>query len=107
MEYLDKEEYDTATRGHRSIEKARPCGHGVYGIVKKGKRTYLAYVLEFPEIPGIISSSDNAAAEVQLSLNIKKEGSYLLIIKVKGVLTSVRIQSLCQIQKQQGECGEG
>lgn len=97
MEYLDKEEYDTATRGHRSIEKARPCGHGVYGIVKKGKRTYLAYVLEFPEIP----------AEVQLSLNIKKEGSYLLIIKVKGALTSVRIQSLCQIQKQQGECGEG
>lgn len=72
LEYLDSEEYDTSTRGHRVLEQARPCGHGVYGIVTKENRTYLAYVLEFPVLP----------AQVQISLNIKKEGSYLLIIKV-------------------------
>jgi hypothetical protein len=52
MEYLNSEEYDTVTRGHRTVGKARPCGCGVYGIVRKQKRTYLAFVLEFPEIPG-------------------------------------------------------
>jgi len=53
MEYMHAEEYDSAARGHRIVEQARPCGHGVYGIVMKEKQSYLAYVLEFPKIPGI------------------------------------------------------
>lgn len=52
-EYLDSEEYETSTRGQRKTEEARPCGHGVYGLVKKEDRAYLAYAIEFPEIPGM------------------------------------------------------
>ncbi len=52
LKNLEAEEYDTVTRGHRQLQEARPCGYGVYGIVQKENKTYLAYVLEIPETPG-------------------------------------------------------
>lgn len=50
--YLDMEEYETVSKGHRVVERARICGYGVYGIIEKENKTYLAYVLEIPEMLG-------------------------------------------------------
>ncbi|KAL1925708.1 uncharacterized protein VTP21DRAFT_591 [Calcarisporiella thermophila] len=64
---LGKEEYDTQTRGHRTLEPCRPCGYGVYSIIPR----HLAYELTIPHSPG----------EVQEELNIEKVGSFVISIK--------------------------
>ena len=51
--YLAMEEYDTVSKGHRVVESARICGYGVYAIIEKENKTYLAYFLEIPEIVGM------------------------------------------------------
>jgi hypothetical protein len=68
---LDRREYQTKTRGERVQPEARPAGEGVYAIVEHGDHTHLAYVLELPDLPG----------EVQKSLNIAEEASYIISVK--------------------------
>ncbi|XP_022723811.1 uncharacterized protein LOC111280661 [Durio zibethinus] len=73
-----KEEYDNSKRGHRSKFPARAVGEGVYRIVRhnSGKNkmhTHLIYKLEFPP--------ENEESEPQESLNIEREGSFVIQIK--------------------------
>ncbi|XP_030553350.2 uncharacterized protein LOC115757310 [Rhodamnia argentea] len=75
---LQAEEYDTSTRGHRHKPAARPLGEGVYRILRhksSGKKahTHLIYKLEFPP--------EGEKQEPQESLNVEREGSFLIQIK--------------------------
>ncbi|KAK3430942.1 hypothetical protein EUGRSUZ_E02145 [Eucalyptus grandis] len=65
---LKAEEYDTSTRGHRHTAAAR-------AHKSKGKKahTHLIYKLEFPP--------EDEKQEPQESLNIEREGSFLIQIK--------------------------
>ena len=70
-------------RVRRWINNSSPCGEGVYGIVKHKNRTYLAYVLELPELPGIQKLvRAHLLGEVQHAMNIEKEGSFVISVKV-------------------------
>lgn len=68
---LDRQTYQTRTRGERVRPEARPAGEGVYAIVRHDDHTHLVYELELPSQPG----------EVQEELEIKPEGSYIISIK--------------------------
>jgi hypothetical protein len=68
---LDREDYQTKTRGLRVQPAARPAGEGVYGFVRHDDHTHLAYQLELPHQPG----------EVQRELNIQREASYIIAVK--------------------------
>jgi hypothetical protein len=58
-------------RGTHPLPMARPCGEGVYAILRHGRHTHLAYALELPEQPG----------EVQRALGIfRRENPYLAIL---------------------------
>lgn len=79
---LKEEEYDTATRGHRVVAAARAVGEGVYRILRhkpsSGHRkihTHLIYKLELP------MPTEDEKHEAQESLNIEREGSFLIQIK--------------------------
>uniref|UniRef100_A0A2K2AVX9 Uncharacterized protein n=1 Tax=Populus trichocarpa TaxID=3694 RepID=A0A2K2AVX9_POPTR len=73
---LPDQEYDTAaTRGYRQKYPARALGEGIYRIPRHnnpGKRmhTHLVYRLELP--------SKDKEDEPQESLNIKREGSFII-----------------------------
>lgn len=68
---LERETYQTKTRGEREQPAARPAGEGVYAIINHEDHTHLAYALELPESPG----------EVQKELNIEPESSHILSVK--------------------------
>ncbi|KAK6284752.1 hypothetical protein POUND7_003704 [Theobroma cacao] len=73
-----RQEYDTSTRGHRRNFPARAVGEGVYRILrhnsgKKKMHTHLIYEIEFPP--------EDEENEPQESLNIKREGSFVIQIK--------------------------
>ncbi|XP_052175933.1 uncharacterized protein LOC127790450 [Diospyros lotus] len=74
---LKGEEYETSTRGHRRNSPARALGEGVYRILRHESRkrthTHLIYKLEFPP--------EEEAEEAQRTLNIEREGSFLIQIK--------------------------
>ncbi|CAI9091425.1 OLC1v1026458C1 [Oldenlandia corymbosa var. corymbosa] len=74
---LKGEEYDTKTRGHRQTEPARALGEGIYRILRHnpGKRmhTHLVYKLEFPP--------EDEKNEAQESLNVEREGSFIIQVK--------------------------
>ncbi|KAK7402383.1 hypothetical protein VNO78_14609 [Psophocarpus tetragonolobus] len=71
------EEYETSTSGHRHRSATRAVGEGIYRILrhKAGKRshTHLIYKLEFP--------CEGEKKEPQESLNIEREGSFIIQIK--------------------------
>jgi hypothetical protein len=68
---LDREQYQTATRGLRMQPAARPAGEGVYGITRHEDHTHLVHQLELPRRPG----------EVQRELNIEPEASFIITVK--------------------------
>lgn len=68
---LQETEYETKTRGHRTLPAARPAGEGVYAVTLEGGRMRLAYALELPDKPG----------EVQKAFNVAPEASYVLSVK--------------------------
>ncbi|XP_030499263.2 uncharacterized protein LOC115714653 [Cannabis sativa] len=74
---LKGEEYETSTRGHRHQPGGRALGEGIYRILRhypnKKMHTHLIYKLEFP--------AENAKNEPQESLNIERQGSFLIQIK--------------------------
>eukprot|EP00742_Colponemidia_sp_Colp-10_P003638 GILJ01003872.1.p1 GENE.GILJ01003872.1~~GILJ01003872.1.p1 ORF type:complete len:335 (-),score=59.96 GILJ01003872.1:194-1198(-) len=68
---LDERSYETKTRGERTLYPARPCGQGVYSIVRHGTHAHLIYYLEIPQQIG----------EAQSALGIEQEGSYIITVK--------------------------
>jgi len=70
-ETLSGTSYETETRGERHLPEARPVGEGVYGLVRQGRSSVLAYALELPEQPG----------EVQRAFHIEREGRFVLAVK--------------------------
>jgi hypothetical protein len=68
---LSEEIYQTKTRGERRRPAARPCGEGVYRIVRRGDHTELAYELELPRDRG----------SVQKDLDIEEQGRYIISVK--------------------------
>ncbi|PON60977.1 hypothetical protein PanWU01x14_149450 [Parasponia andersonii] len=74
---LKGEEYETSTRGHRHKPAASALGEGIYRILRhnpdKRMHTHLIYKLELPP--------ENKKSEPQESLNIEREGSFLIQIK--------------------------
>lgn len=64
-------QYETETRGKRSVGPATPAGEGKYSIVKHDNHTELAYVLELPSVPG----------PTQNEFAIRKEASYIISVK--------------------------
>jgi hypothetical protein len=61
---------------------ARAAGEGIYSIVKHNDHTHMAYSLELPARLG----------EVQKSLNIERQGNYILIIRHPYSRISERIK---------------
>ncbi|KAF7843111.1 uncharacterized protein G2W53_000016 [Senna tora] len=76
---LKGEEYETKSRGHRHSSDARGVGEGVYRILRhkasghSHMHTHLVYKLEFP--------SEDEEGQPQESLNIEREGSFIIQIK--------------------------
>lgn len=70
-EELESYSYETKTRGVRETPSARPCGEGVYRIVRHGNHTHFIYALELPEKPD----------KVQKELNIREQGNYIISVK--------------------------
>lgn len=70
-EFLGPQSYTTETLGERTRPAVRPAGAGAYALLRRGRHTEFAYVLELPEEPG----------EVQEALNITSEGSVVLTVK--------------------------
>lgn len=74
---LKGEEYVTSMRGHRHKRPARALGEGIYRILRhntgKKTHTHLIYKLELPP--------PQEKNEAQESLNIEREGSFLIQIK--------------------------
>jgi hypothetical protein len=70
-EDLERQIYDTKTRGVRVLPPARPAGEGVYALVAHGSHTHLAYELELPKAPG----------DVQEDLNIEPEGDFIVTVR--------------------------
>ena len=68
---LDRQQYETKTRGERVRPEARPAGEGVYVLARHGDHTHLAYELELPKRPG----------EVQQELPIQRKASYIVAVK--------------------------
>ncbi|XP_038717731.1 uncharacterized protein LOC120010892 isoform X2 [Tripterygium wilfordii] len=76
---LKGEEYDTKTRGRRIKPPARALGEGVYRILRhnaggnKRMHTHLIYKLELPP--------EDKTNKPQESLNVEREGSFVIQIK--------------------------
>ncbi|HXN52591.1 MAG TPA: hypothetical protein VN943_11700 [Candidatus Acidoferrum sp.] len=68
---LDRQRYQTKTRGERLEPAARPAGEGVYLIACHENHTHIAYALELPRTPG----------EAQQQLNIRKQASIIVTVK--------------------------
>lgn len=68
---LGPQSYVTETLGERTRPAVRPTGEGVYALLRRGRHTEFAYVLELPEKPG----------EVHQALNIAAEGAFVLAVK--------------------------
>lgn len=77
---LNREVYTTAAGARREQPAARPVGEGVYGLVRHGDHTHLAYRLELPAQPG----------EAQAELGIAPEASYVLAVRNPDVPSPVR-----------------
>jgi hypothetical protein len=56
--------------------QVRPVAEGVYALLEHESHTHLVYVLELPTEPG----------QVQDAFNLKKEGSYIILVKTPSPL---------------------
>jgi hypothetical protein len=69
-EELQRDTYDTKTRGERVLPAARPAGEGVYALVREGSGTFLAWALELPKKPGPVQKAFNIPKEASLAISI-------------------------------------
>lgn len=66
--FIASSTYQTATRGERTIEEARPYAEGVYALTSTKRTTHLAYLLTIPSEPG----------ELQKSFGLHGRGSWIV-----------------------------
>lgn len=66
--FLAASSYETATRGERNIEEARPYAEGVYAITSTKRASHLAYMLTIPSELG----------EIQESFGLHERGSWIV-----------------------------
>lgn len=66
--FIAARHYETATRGERSTEEARPYAEGVYAITSTKRASHLAYVLTIPSELG----------EIQENFGLRERGSWIL-----------------------------
>jgi hypothetical protein len=69
-EELQRDTYDTKTRGERVRPAARPAGEGVYALVREGSKAHLAWALELPKKPGAVQKAFNIPEEASLAISI-------------------------------------
>jgi hypothetical protein len=67
---LQRETYETKTRGERLRPAARPAGEGVYALVPEGNKLHLVWALELPENPGPVQKVFNIPQEAALAISI-------------------------------------
>ena len=68
---LERQVYETRTRGLRIQPEARPAGEGRYAIVEHNGHTHLVYVLELPREPG----------PAQETFRIRPEASFIVAVR--------------------------
>jgi hypothetical protein len=73
-EDLEREIYQTRTRGLRVAPEARPVGEGRYMLGRHNDHTHLAYALEVPKQPG----------PAQDAFRIRPEASYIVAVRNPG-----------------------
>lgn len=66
--FIASEKYETATRGERTTEEARPYAEGVYAITSTRRASHLAYLLTIPSELG----------EIQESFGLRERGSFIV-----------------------------
>ncbi|KAJ5161103.1 hypothetical protein N7492_006495 [Penicillium capsulatum] len=66
--FISSSTYQTATRGERTIEEARPYAEGVYAITSTYRSSHLAYVLTIPAELG----------EIQANFGLYHRGSWIV-----------------------------
>jgi hypothetical protein len=69
-EELQRDTYETKTRGERVRPAARPAGEGVYALVRESSSTFLAWALELPKKPGPVQKAFNIPEEASLAISI-------------------------------------
>ncbi|KAF7725977.1 hypothetical protein EC973_009123 [Apophysomyces ossiformis] len=68
---LEEHQYETKTRGDRTVKEARAMAQGVYAIATHAGHSHLAYMLTMPEKP----------SDVQKAFNIDKQSSLIISVK--------------------------
>lgn len=66
--FIAASKYETATRGERNTEEARPYAEGVYAITSTKRASHLAYVLTIPSELG----------EIQENFGLYERGSWIV-----------------------------
>jgi hypothetical protein len=69
-EALQRDIYETKTRGERVRPAARPAGEGVYAVVREGSSTFLVWALELPKQPGPVQKAFNIPEEASLAISV-------------------------------------
>ena len=69
-EELQRDTYETKTRGERVLLAARPAGEGVYALVREGSKTHLVWALELPKKPGPVQKAFHIPEEASLAISI-------------------------------------
>jgi hypothetical protein len=69
-EELQRDTYETKTRGERVRPAARPAGEGVYALVRQGNKLHLVWALELPKKPGPVQKAFNIPEEASLAISI-------------------------------------
>ena len=69
-EELQRDTYQTKTRGERVLPAARPAGEGVYALVREGSRMHLVWALELPKKPGPVQKAFNIPEEASLAISV-------------------------------------
>ena len=69
-EELQRDAYETKTRGERVLPAARPAGEGVYALLRGGSRMHLAWAVELPNKPGPVQKAFNIPEEASLAISI-------------------------------------
>lgn len=66
--FLAGETHETATRGERTVEEAKPYAEGVYAIVHEARSSHLVYILTIPEEIG----------DLQKDFGLRDRGSWIV-----------------------------
>ncbi len=76
--------FEISKPGKQRKDAARAAGEGLYALVKHGDHTHFVYILELPERRG----------EVQQSLELYREGNYLIAVKPSPTLSKNQLTQM-------------